>query len=115
MGAKFILGSYASLAWAVALLLFGFGLLIRFYSRSQTDRLTRWLAAASKSMGLLLLAICLLEPLQIGQRARPGSNLFVILADNSQSLTMKDPGATETRGQQLQQILNSERESWQTR
>ena len=62
-----------------------------------------------------MLAICTLEPLLSGQRARPGANIFLILADNSQSLTIKDPGVTATRGEKVKTLLNAEEEPWQVR
>ena len=46
----------------------------------------RVLASAVKLVGILILALCLLEPLLSSNRARPGANLFVVLADNSQSI-----------------------------
>src|ERR1041384_7618607 len=48
-----------------------------------------------KIAGILALALCLLDPLWIGQRARPGANVFGILADNSRSLKMKDGAGTQ--------------------
>ena len=73
----------------VAVVLFGLGLaLVAWrYSKSRTDVSTRVMASFFKALGLLLLSICFLEPLWSGQRARPGANLFVLMADDSQSLT----------------------------
>lgn len=56
------------------------------------------LAAVVKSIGLVLLLACLLEPLWSSTRARPGANQFVILVDNSRSLAVKDNGYDQTRG-----------------
>ena len=47
------------------------------------------LAIGLKLVGVALLAICLIEPLFSGVRPRPGANLFVILTDNSQSMTVQ--------------------------
>jgi uncharacterized membrane protein len=55
-----------------------------------------------------------LEPLWTGQRARPGANLFAIVADNSQGLQIKDRGNAQTRGEGLRELLNPQRGSWQT-
>src|SRR5690348_10731723 len=51
-----------------------------------------------KALGVFALALCLLNPLSIRQRARPGANLFALIADNSQSLQVKDAGANQSRG-----------------
>jgi hypothetical protein len=66
-----------------------------------------------KAAGFIALALCLLEPLWSGQRARPGANLFAIVADNSQGLQIKDRGATRSRGELLRDLLNPEKASWQ--
>ena len=68
-----------------------------------------------KLLGLLALAACLLEPLWTAQRARPGANLFVVLADNSAGLDVRDAGAKETRGAQLREILTGAAQRWPAR
>lgn len=74
-----------------------------------------WLAAVVlKSLGIALLAACLVEPLLSGVRPRVGENLFVLLADNSRSLAVRDRGSSTDRGQQLRELLNRETH-WQTR
>src|SRR5437867_2941486 len=45
-----------------------------------------------KMLGVLALALCLIDPLWSGKRARPGANLFAVLVDNSQSMQIKDRG-----------------------
>ncbi len=97
LGAADWLVAMAILA-AFMLLLLAFG-----YWRAGASRGVRMLAATLKALGILLLAFCLLEPLFSGERARPGANQFVILADNSQSMMLKDGGET-TRGKQLQTL-----------
>jgi uncharacterized membrane protein len=66
-----------------------------------------------KVLGLAALLTCLLEPLWSGQRARPGANLFAIVADNSQGLQIKDRGETRNRGEVLRDILDPQRGAWQ--
>src|SRR3569832_1560660 len=56
----------------------------------------RFLAGGLKIMAILLLAMSLLEPYYSGKRAQPGANKFAILADNSQSMMLKDSGERET-------------------
>jgi len=59
------------------------------------------LAAGLKLVAGLVLLACLLEPLLSGTRATPGANVFLILADNSQSLVLRDRSATQSRGEQV--------------
>ena len=48
------------------------------------------LRASCKALGFAALALSLLEPLLTGSRPRRGANAFVVLADNSQSLLIRD-------------------------
>jgi uncharacterized membrane protein len=66
-----------------------------------------------KLAGVLTLAFCLLEPLQIGRRARPGANIFALMVDQSQSLRVKDAGQTESRGNLLLRQLTNDTGGWQ--
>lgn len=92
----------------------GVALLVMVWSyRAGPHGAGRWICAALKAMGLAALAFCLLEPLWTGQRAKPGANLFVIVADNSAGLQIKDRGETESRGELLKKLLNPESAKWQ--
>jgi uncharacterized membrane protein len=73
-----------------------------------------WVSAILKFLGFTALAACLLEPLSSGLRARPGANLFAIVADNSQSLQISDRGSERTRAQQLADLLNPQHSHWQS-
>ncbi|MCC6421603.1 MAG: hypothetical protein IT429_25570, partial [Gemmataceae bacterium] len=74
----------------------------------------RWLCLALKAIGLIALALCLLEPLWLGQRARPGANLFAVLADNSQGLQVRDQGETASRGESVRKLLDPQVSPWQS-
>ena len=74
----------------------------------------RW-AVAGKLFALALIAICLAEPLWSSQRVRPGANLFLLLADNSLSLTLKDPQKSASRGEQLKTAITHDKATWQVR
>ena len=39
----------------------------------------RWAGLSLKALGLALLALCLLEPVWIGQRAKPGANTVAVV------------------------------------
>jgi len=75
------------------------------YRRAGATPGVRTLAAAVKLLGILILALCLLEPLLTSNRARPGANLFVVLTDNSQSMTLRDRDAVQTRADQVKSLL----------
>jgi uncharacterized membrane protein len=67
-----------------------------------------------KLAGILTLALCLLEPLRVSQRARPGANLFALIVDNSQSMQIKDAGQTQSRGELLRGDLTNDASGWQS-
>src|SRR5882762_401709 len=80
-------------------------ILIWSYQASSGPGWLRALCFFLKAAGIAALAFCLLEPLWTTQRARPGANLFAIVADNSQGLQIKDRGATQSRGEFLRGLL----------
>src|SRR5882762_7000312 len=99
--------------WPMAIFLaLALGLIIWAYRRETANPAVRGACAGLKLLGLLTLAACVLEPLWSGQRARPGANLFVILADNSQGMQIKDRGATQSRADFLRNLLNPNSAAW---
>ena len=67
-----------------------------------------------KLAGVIALALCLLDPMRVGQRARPGANLFALIADNSQSMQVKDAGQPQSRGEILRAQLTNDAAGWQS-
>src|SRR5829696_3953515 len=84
-------------------LLAAFAVLVGFvvwaYGRSTGSTTVRSICTALKIIGIAALVLCLLEPFWSKQRARPGSNYFVVLADNSQGLQIHDRGQSQSRGE----------------
>lgn len=76
-------------------------LLFFFYSKLNTSRFVKCFCITLKMLGFALLFLCLLEPLWTEDRAKPGANIFAILADNSQGMQIRDSGKTESRGETL--------------
>ncbi len=74
----------------------------------------RWVCLVLKVVGLVALALCLLEPLWLGQRARPGVNLFAVVADNSQGLQIHDAGDPKSRGDALRSLVDLQKPGWQS-
>jgi uncharacterized membrane protein len=65
-----------------------------------------------KLLGVLVLLICMIEPLWSGRRAKSGANLFLVVADNSSGMNIRDPGITRSRGEILQAALQTENSNW---
>jgi uncharacterized membrane protein len=104
--------SGANWLWpATAVVAAGAAVLIWSYRASPGGRM-RWVCLGLKIAGLAALALCLLEPLWFGQRARPGANLFAVVADNSQGMQIKDQGDTHSRGESLQKLVDPAQAEW---
>ena len=109
-----ILGSPDWLAVAVGASVLAVAAMVWGYSRVKVRRPV-WVACALlKGVALAAMAVCLLEPLLMGQRAVPGANIFLIVADNSQSLRINDGDSDETRGDVMRETLDFNNE-WRTR
>ena len=74
----------------------------------------RMLAALLKVLAIVLIAICLLEPLRTGTRARPQANVLPILVDNSQSMRLKSDAAKQSRGEAMIDLLREDKD-WRVR
>ena len=98
---------------ACAIVLVAAGILLWAYQRSKLSPGLRAACLSLKLLGLIALALCLLDPMWVNQRARPGANFFVVLADNSLSLQIKDRSRTESRGADLKKLLTHDGLSWQ--
>jgi len=88
-------------------------LLLWSYRRAPVRGPIGGICFALKLLGVLALAGCLIEPLWTGQRARPGANFFAILADNSQSMQIKDRAEKLTRGEKVREMLGEQNSGWQ--
>lgn len=75
------------------------------YRRAPHIGALRTMAFALKSLGLLILALFLIEPLWSGRRATSGANLFVVLADNSRGMTVRDRDTSRSRGEILREAF----------
>ncbi len=89
-------------------------LVLAWSYRASAAHPLRGVCLALKLLGLAALAICLLEPLWLGQRPRPGANLFAIVADNSQGLQIHDAGDARSRGDQLRELVDPTGAGWQS-
>jgi uncharacterized membrane protein len=74
----------------------------------------RRLAGMLKVFALLLLAVCLIEPVWSGVHPRPHSNLFLVLTDTSQSHTRSanEDSDDATLASHFKKVLQPTPESW---
>ncbi len=99
---------------AIALVAVLAAALVWGYTRSGVVAWVRWVGGLAKAVAVVLLALMLVEPQRSDTRPVSGANLFVLLADNSQSLRVRDGDAEESRGQRLKQQLAADAD-WQVR
>lgn len=99
---------------AVVLTLVALIVLAWSYRRAGFAAWPKLLAVLFKAVGIVALAVCLVEPLFTGTRPRPGSNLFLVVADNSRSLQISDGTGNSSRGQRIKDRL-SDQAPWLTR
>ncbi len=99
--------------WAAgALLAAAFLLLLWSYSRARGSGAARSIAFCLKLLGIVILLLCLIEPLWSGRRAKSGANLFVVIADNSGGMNVRDKGLDRSRGEILRAALDVDRAEW---
>lgn len=114
--AAIVIGSPQWLIPAVCLLLLTLFFVVRSYREYvRTGESVLLVAGVLKSFVCLLCAALLLEPLWTGTRPKPGANVFLLLADNSQGMQIHDRSATQTRGELLKAVLTDEKANWNTR
>jgi uncharacterized membrane protein len=109
-----IWGSPQWMTGALVLLGIAAATILWSYARAGTKRSVKIAATILKALGITALAISLLDPLLTGTRPLRGANAFVILADNSQSLKIRDDDTTGSRGEWLRDVLRQEA-PWRTR
>jgi uncharacterized membrane protein len=109
-----IWGSKESLALTLGALGVGAIAIAWSYARARARPSARILGPILKGLGFAAVALALLEPLLSGTRPRKGANAFVILADNSQSLLIKDDSNAGSRGDWVRELLRKE-SPWRTR
>ncbi|MEA3224924.1 MAG: hypothetical protein U9Q07_03165, partial [Planctomycetota bacterium] len=97
---------------AGALLAVVFLLLVWSYRRAPAKSTAQRIAFCLKLLGIFMLVLCLTEPLWSGKRAKSGANLFVVIADNSSGMNVRDRGADRSRGEILQAALNVDEADW---
>lgn len=110
--------SFASINWlipAVLAALVGLLLVRNSSRRGRLPQRTKLLAVSLKIVGLLLLAMCLIEPVWSGVQPKPYSNLFLVLADNSRSVAVSaGEDSADALSEKFRQVVaeKPDEESW---
>lgn len=103
--------------WAIPALIAGGLLFLLILYSYRVIKAPLWLKSCCgllKTFAILLLVATLVEPMRSDMKPTPGANVFVVLADQSQSLQLTDPGQSSSRAEILKASLNRE-QAWQVR
>lgn len=103
--------TFANESWiwvAAALLIAAFVILVLSYRNSPLRGSSKWFALTLKTVGLLLLALALLEPVHLEELPKQNANDLVILADNSSGLTVPLTPDERPYSDQLRDSLTTE-------
>ncbi len=93
---------------AVPVLIVTVIMLVWSYRRSAEIGAVHKTAFCLRLIGVLVLLQCLMEPLWSGRRAKSGANLFVVIADNSSGMNVRDHGTNLSRGEILEAALRTD-------
>jgi uncharacterized membrane protein len=97
---------------AGGMLLTALAVLVWSYQRASAIGVMPRIAFGLKLLGITALALCLVEPLWSGRQARPGANLFAVVADNSSGMNIHDGGSEQSRAERLRDLLQEGNRSW---
>ena len=87
-------------------------LLIWAYRRAHVVHRGNNIAFILKLLGVLILLLCLIEPLWNGRKPKSGANLFVIMADNSSGMNIHDQDMTQSRAEILKELVDVNNSQW---
>ncbi len=109
---------FSAQEWALplaAILVTSLALVTWAYHKAPVDTKIRRICIGLKVLGIALLLLCLFEPMTTEERAKPGANALVLVADTSQGLNLFDAGADQSRAADLQAALQTKTDGWQAR
>ena len=87
-------------------------LLLWGYVKSPLNGWRRWAAMGCKALAAVLLAACLLDPVQVTESPKKGANEVIVLLDNSASLAIAEKTGGMTRGEEMKASLSGTGKQW---
>jgi uncharacterized membrane protein len=99
--------------WLVVPVLVATALLLFWsYRRSPEIGTVHRIAFFLRLLGVLVLLLCLIEPLWSGKHVKSGENMFLVVADNSSGMNIHDQGMTDSRGEILKSVFGPDKSGW---
>jgi len=99
-------------ALAGGLFLVGMAVLVWSYRRVANRSAAYKIAWGLKLLAMVILLLCLMEPLWLGKIAKTGENYFLILADNSASMNVQEHDHAKNRGQLVRDTVTAKDAKW---
>lgn len=87
-------------------------LLLWSYRRSPEISAIHRIAYFLRLLGVLILLLCLTEPLWSGRHVKSGENMFLVVADNSSGMNVHDQGMAQSRGDVLKSSFTPDKSGW---
>jgi len=87
-------------------------LLVWSYRRSPEIGAVHRIAFFLRLLGVLILLLCLTEPLWSGRHVKSGENMFLVVADNSSGMNIRDQGMAQSRGDVLKSAFTPGKSGW---
>jgi uncharacterized membrane protein len=103
--------AFASESWGWTALALGAGALLVLFLSYRSSPLrggTKFFALALKAIGLLLLALALMEPVQLDEQPKKNANDVAIVADNSSGLTISLSGEETKPADSVRKALTTD-------
>ena len=88
------------------------GFVIWLFKANPSGKQTPGICYLFKTLAIILLLLCLLNPQIISKEPKKGETGFIILADNSQSMTLTKPGVEESQADILRKVIAEGKTSW---
>ena len=82
------------------------------YKTNPAGKQTPFICYVLKTLALVLLLLCLLNPQKVSKDPKKGETAFIVLADNSKSMELKAPGAQESQAEVLKKIITEGKTGW---
>ena len=89
-------------------------ILVVSYEATSLSSPIKFLLTALKVTGLVLIGLCLLNPMWSENQLRPGENIVAILVDNSASMQIQNQDDSQ-RGESVSRLLGDDHKEWLTR
>ncbi|MCM8540287.1 MAG: hypothetical protein NE328_08430, partial [Lentisphaeraceae bacterium] len=88
------------------------GLVFWLYKTNPAGKQTPFVCYLLKTLAIILLLICLLNPQMVSRDSKKGETGFIVLADNSRSMELKSPGTEKSQADVLKTMIEEGKTTW---